>query len=82
VHAEGADDQRLTIREALAAYTRDAAYASFDEQRKGVLAPGMLADLVVLTRDIVAAPPFGPRRSRRGRHHLRWQNRVPTFPMR
>ncbi len=57
VHAEGADDQRLTIPEALAAYTRDAAYASFEEQRKGVLAPGMLADLVVLTRDIVAAPP-------------------------
>jgi predicted amidohydrolase YtcJ len=57
VHAEGADDQRLTIPEALAAYTRDAAYASFEEQRKGALAPGMLADLVVLTRDIVAAPP-------------------------
>ena len=57
VHAEGADDQRLTIPEALAAYTREAAYASFEEQRKGVLAPGMLADLVVLTRDIVAAPP-------------------------
>jgi len=59
VQAEGAADQRLSLTEALAAYTRDAAFASFDERRKGVLAPGMLADLVVLTRDIVARPPAG-----------------------
>ena len=57
VQAEGAPDQRFSLTEALAAYTRGAAYASFEEQRKGMLAPGMLADLVVLTRDIVATPP-------------------------
>ena len=57
VQAEGAADQRLSLPEALAAYTRGAAYASFDDQRKGMLAPGMLADVVVLTRDIVATPP-------------------------
>ncbi len=57
VQAEGAPDQRLSLTEALAAYTRGAAYASFDDQRKGALAPGMLADVVVLTRDIVATPP-------------------------
>ena len=57
VQAEGAPDQRFSLTEALAAYTRGAAYASFEEQRKGMLAPGMLADLVVLTRDIVATLP-------------------------
>jgi len=57
VQAEGAPDQRLSLIEALAAYTRGAAYASFEDHRKGVLAPGMLADVVVLTRDIVATPP-------------------------
>ena len=33
-----------------------AAYAQFDEKRKGTLAPGMLADVVVLTSDITVAP--------------------------
>ena len=56
VRAQAAADQRLTIGEALAGYTKWAAYASFDEQRKGTLAPGMLADIVVLTTDIAAAP--------------------------
>ena len=37
-----------------------AAYASFDEQRKGTLAPGMLADIVVLASDITAAPIGSP----------------------
>ena len=39
------------------AYTIGAAYASFDEQRKGSLAPGMLADLVVLSTDIFQLTP-------------------------
>ncbi len=56
VRAAEAADQRLTIEEALAGYTTWAAYASFDEQRKGTLAPGMLADVVVLDQDITAAP--------------------------
>ena len=56
VKANGAEDQRLSIDEALDGYTRWAAYASFDEQRKGTLEPGKLADIVVLTRDITAAP--------------------------
>jgi predicted amidohydrolase YtcJ len=38
-------------------YTAGAAYASFDEDRKGRLAPEQLADIVVLSRDIFAAPP-------------------------
>ncbi len=53
-------DQRLSIDDALAGYTRWAAYASFDDRRKGTLAPGMLADIVVLTSDITAAPIQSP----------------------
>jgi predicted amidohydrolase YtcJ len=49
--------QRLGLRAAIDAYTRHAAWASFDEQRKGVLERDMLADLVVLSEDIFDAPP-------------------------
>ena len=42
---------------ALRHYTRDGAYASFDEDRRGTLSPGQLADLVVLSADILAIPP-------------------------
>ncbi len=56
IQAEKAQDQRLSTSEAMAGYTKWAAYASFDEQRKGTLARGMLADIVVLGRDIASAP--------------------------
>ena len=49
--------QRLSLEAAVKAYTSDAAWASFDEERKGVVATGMLADLVLLSTDIFAAPP-------------------------
>jgi predicted amidohydrolase YtcJ len=49
--------ERIPLAAAIDAYTSGAAYASFDERRKGTLAPGMLADLVVLSTDIFAAPP-------------------------
>jgi predicted amidohydrolase YtcJ len=49
--------QRLTIEEMIDGYTSGSAYASFDETRKGRLAPGQLADVVVLTRDILERPP-------------------------
>jgi hypothetical protein len=49
--------QKITIDEAIAAYTSGAAYAEFAETEKGTLAPGMLADFVVLDRDITAIPP-------------------------
>jgi predicted amidohydrolase YtcJ len=48
--------ERLPIRKAIDAYTRDAAWASFDDLRKGKLAKDMLADIVVLTDDIFSAP--------------------------
>lgn len=45
------ESQRLTVDEAIAAYTRGAAYAEFAEDFKGTLEPGMLADAVVLETD-------------------------------
>ena len=50
-------DERITLDQALRAYTADAAYASFDESRKGRIAPGLLADLTLLDRDIFAIAP-------------------------
>jgi predicted amidohydrolase YtcJ len=49
--------QRLTMPEVLSAYTADAAYGTFDDQQLGSLKPGLLADIAVMTRDIVATPP-------------------------
>jgi len=48
--------ERLPIRQAIQAYTRDGAWASFDEQRKGTIDRDMLADIVVLSDDIFSAP--------------------------
>jgi len=50
-------DQRMTREEALRSFTLDAAYAAFEEQLKGSLEPGKLADLIVLSRDILTIPP-------------------------
>ncbi len=50
-------DQRLTIEQAIAAYTLGSAMAEFEESEKGTLAVGKLADLVVLDRDITAVNP-------------------------
>jgi predicted amidohydrolase YtcJ len=50
-------EQKLSMEQAIAAYTTGAAFAEFTEKEKGTLAPGMLADFVVLDRDITAVPP-------------------------
>ncbi len=49
-------DQALTREQALQTYTTNGAYAAFEEGEKGKLAPGMLADFVVLSRDITTVP--------------------------
>lgn len=49
-------DQRQTLMDTLAAYTRDAAYAEFQEQHKGQLRPGFYADCVLLDHDLLATP--------------------------
>ncbi|MGZ5438879.1 MAG: amidohydrolase [Candidatus Aminicenantales bacterium] len=56
VERPGPDGRRLTLEQTLVAYTRDAAYAEFSEDMKGTLEPGKLADLILLDRDIFAAP--------------------------
>ena len=48
---------RISVEAALRHFTRDGAYASFDEQEKGSLMQGKLADFVVLSDDILAGPP-------------------------
>jgi predicted amidohydrolase YtcJ len=48
--------QKLSIEQAIAAYTTGAAFAEFAEKEKGLLVPGMLADFIVLDRDITATP--------------------------
>jgi hypothetical protein len=50
-------EQKLTIGETLCAYTQGAAYAEFAENWKGKLAPGYVADFVVLDRDLTAVAP-------------------------
>lgn len=50
-------EQKITVEQALTAYTRNAAYASFEEDIKGSLEPGKLADFVMLDRDITAIDP-------------------------
>jgi len=49
-------EQRVGIEEAMIAYTATAAYAGFQDDRLGVIAPGYLADIVVLDRDLLTAP--------------------------
>ena len=53
----GGTDQRLTVATAINDYTRECAYATFDEKQKGTLAPGMLADIVVLASDVFSQSP-------------------------
>jgi predicted amidohydrolase YtcJ len=47
-------DQKIKVAEAIEAYTLTAAYAAFEEKDRGSLEVGKLADLVVLSRDILA----------------------------
>jgi predicted amidohydrolase YtcJ len=55
-------DQRLTIEEAIEAYTRGPAWASFEEDIKGTLAPGKLADVAVFDTNLVEAGASDPKK--------------------
>jgi predicted amidohydrolase YtcJ len=50
-------ENRISVEAALRHFTRDGAYASFEEKEKGTLTPGKLADFVVLSQDILTAAP-------------------------
>jgi hypothetical protein len=57
-HPEGwFPEQRLTLDEALRAYTQGSAYAAFEENEKGTIAPGKLGDIVVLSDDLFTIAP-------------------------
>jgi len=49
-------EQKISMDQAIAAYTTGSAFAEFAEKDKGQIQPGMLADFVVLDRDITAIP--------------------------
>jgi len=50
-------ENRISVEAALRHFTRDAAFASFDEAVKGTLTAGRLADFVVLSEDVTSGPP-------------------------
>ena len=54
---KGVPEQRQSLQDTLKGYTADGAWTEFMEDRKGRLAPGMLADIVVLSADIEAVEP-------------------------
>jgi predicted amidohydrolase YtcJ len=50
-------EQKLSIQQAIFAYTMGSAYAEFQERDKGSIEPGKLADLALLSEDVLAIPP-------------------------
>ena len=50
-------EQKITVEEALRAYTAGGAHAGFDEAERGTLERGKLADLVLIDRDLTRIPP-------------------------
>jgi predicted amidohydrolase YtcJ len=55
--------QKITVEDALRAYTSGGAYAAFAERESGMIAPGMLADVTVIDRDLRAIDPAEIRRA-------------------
>ena len=57
-HSEGwIPEERVSAEEALRAYTTGSAFAAFEEEEKGTISPGKMADLVVLSEDILSIAP-------------------------
>lgn len=54
---EGAPDERQSLLDSIAGFTADGAFTEFTEDRKGVLKPGYMADVVILSGDIEATAP-------------------------
>ncbi|MGA2737459.1 MAG: amidohydrolase [Bryobacteraceae bacterium] len=56
--------QKITVAEAIRAYTMGSAFASFDEKIKGSIEPGKLADMVVVSDDILSIPEVETEKTR------------------
>jgi predicted amidohydrolase YtcJ len=64
-HPDGwVPEQKITVAEAIRAYTMGSAYASFDENIKGSIEPGKLADMVIVSDDILSVPAVEIEKSR------------------
>ena len=50
-------EQRISIEDAIRAYTYNTAYANFEEKIKGSIEAGKLADIVVLSKNLLRVPP-------------------------
>lgn len=50
--------QKISVGDALYAYTRMGAYSSFEEETKGQIKPGMLADILVMSDDLFTIDPM------------------------
>jgi len=51
------EEEAITVEEAIIGYTRNGAYITFEEDIKGTLEPGKLADMIVLSEDILTVDP-------------------------
>ncbi|HMQ07077.1 MAG TPA: amidohydrolase [Saprospiraceae bacterium] len=50
-------EQKITLEKALKAYTIGSAFGAFEEHKKGIIQPGMLADITVIDTDLFTTPP-------------------------
>jgi predicted amidohydrolase YtcJ len=50
-------EQKITLKEAIEAYTMGSAYAEFQDKEKGSITPGKLADMVILSDDLFSIDP-------------------------
>jgi len=57
-------EQKITVEEALRAYTRGSAYAAFDDAERGILKAGALADFAIIDRDLTRLSPDSIRDAR------------------
>ena len=57
-------EQKMSIQDAIAAYTMGSAYAEFQERDKGSIEAGKLADMVLLDRDVLSIPPASIREAK------------------
>ena len=72
----GVADERLTMTQVIDAYTKTGAWAEFEENSKGTLETGKLADVVILSKDVFADPPGDRRRCGNGPDDFQRLDRV------